>query len=94
MKEVTFVGDIEEVESGNRVAGAPDGGRPRVNVCLRDANFAEAVLGGVGGRLKDPPADLSVGDGDPGMALIAFKGAGAFFFPAPNERKNDHSDSN
>ena len=78
----------------------PDGGRVRVRVCLNDANLAAAGLadgGGEAGRLEEVefgPEFRFFDDGDPGKRLVVLGDAGGFFLAEPNDRKNDHSDSN
>lgn len=69
-----------------------DGARDRANVCRRDAKprwLAGEVDDGTGdgGLLTPlPGGDDGVRDGPVGVT--------GFFLPVPNERRNDHSDSN
>lgn len=72
-----------------------DGGRPRPNVWRREANFAVAVLGGVGGRLGSAEA-RGVREPDLGGEVAEIEGfrAGGFFLLVWKVRRIDHSDSN
>lgn len=74
---------------------AEDGARARDSVCRK-----EAKVPALGGDVPDGGGDggllACVGDmgGAPRTVLALETAPLAFFFPAPNERRNDHSDSN
>lgn len=98
MNDVMFFGEgVDVVSSNNDCKGVEIDGRwLRVKVCFKEANplATEEEGGGEGGRLEarggedgvkallEPLGGIGRGEGE------------AFFLPAPNERRKDHSDSN
>lgn len=98
MKDVISFGEGGAgVSSNSDCKGVDTEGRwPRAKVCFREAKplATDEDGGGDGGRLEVRGGEDGVRDLFELLGGIG-KGEGeAFFFPAPNERRKDHSDSN
>ena len=97
MKDITFLGDVVDCcgSVNNDCSGvADDGARARESVCRKDAK--ERTLDGDVDGCGDGGRLVCVGDmgGAPRTVLAFDADPFAFFLPAPNDRRKDHSDSN